>query len=331
MHNCQISIIVPVYNAEHYLCNCVDSILNQSFKNFELILVDDGSKDNSSEICDKYSLEDVRVKVIHKNNSGAAAARKDGILVSKGNWIFFSDSDDSLPQNALEEMMQIVYKDDSYDIVCGTFINGPFIYKSKINGVLSSEDFICSLLKLETYIGPCAKLIKRSLFFQFNWNTSRDIVQNEDLLMLIGLSKNARKIYVDNKLICYNFISRQDSASSKIMQYESWELLFIEIERLINLENNKIKSALIIYKLNALYSYLILRGSYIDINKHQYLIDIINEWEGKMLSRKDLKIIAILKNIQLQRLYYNINLFKKKFIYPIFNFLGKIKLLIINK
>ena len=97
--NPEISIIVPVYNVEKYLKRCIDSILNQSFTDFELILVDDGSTDNSGEIIDEYAIKDERIKVIHKENGGLSSARNVGIEYSKGNYIAFVDSDDYINKN----------------------------------------------------------------------------------------------------------------------------------------------------------------------------------------------------------------------------------------
>ena len=89
-----ISVIVPVYNAEKYLHRCVDSILTQTFDNFELLLINDGSNDNSGVICDEYALKDSRVRVFHKENGGVSSARNLGLDNSKGEWIAFCDADD---------------------------------------------------------------------------------------------------------------------------------------------------------------------------------------------------------------------------------------------
>lgn len=97
-----ISVIVPVYNAEKYLNRCIDSILNQTFKDFELILVDDGSKDSSGNICEKYAEQDQRIKVIHQENKGQAAARNRGVINASGEWIAFVDADDLIQQQMLE-------------------------------------------------------------------------------------------------------------------------------------------------------------------------------------------------------------------------------------
>lgn len=102
----QLSVIVPVYNVEQYLKQCIDSILNQTFKNFELILVDDGALDSCPQICDNYSKHDDRVKVIHKKNGGLSSARNAGIKVAKGKFLTFIDSDDWISKNYFEEMMK---------------------------------------------------------------------------------------------------------------------------------------------------------------------------------------------------------------------------------
>ena len=96
-----ISVVVPVYNGERYLRECIDSILNQTFTDLELILLDDGSSDNSGKICDDYALKDKRVRVIHKDNEGINATRRRGVSEAKGTWISFCDNDDSLPLDAL--------------------------------------------------------------------------------------------------------------------------------------------------------------------------------------------------------------------------------------
>ena len=100
----KISIIVPVYNAELYLARCLESILSQSFTDFELLLIDDGSTDGSGEICDTYAEKDRRVRVFHKENGGVSSARNLGLKEAKGEWICFVDSDDELLSNGLQVM-----------------------------------------------------------------------------------------------------------------------------------------------------------------------------------------------------------------------------------
>lgn len=109
-----LSVIIPVYNVEKYLSRCVNSVLNQTYKDFELILVDDGSLDKSPEICDGYKKKDSRVKVIHKENGGLSSARNAGLEICKGDYIFFIDSDDWLTdEKVLEEFISKAEKENS--------------------------------------------------------------------------------------------------------------------------------------------------------------------------------------------------------------------------
>ena len=117
--NPEISIIVPVYNADRYLKNCISSILNQSFYNFELILINDGSKDCSGEICDNYASKDKRVKVIHKNNEGVSIARNIGIDMSKGKYIMFCDSDDVIEKDWCRSLYNLYTNNHNSVAVCG--------------------------------------------------------------------------------------------------------------------------------------------------------------------------------------------------------------------
>ncbi len=111
-----ISIIIPVYNVEEYLCECVDSVLNQTYGNFEIILVDDGSTDSSGTICDEYIEKDERITVIHQKNGGLSVARNTGLSEANGDYIYLLDSDDYIAENTLETLLRIAKKDNS-DIV----------------------------------------------------------------------------------------------------------------------------------------------------------------------------------------------------------------------
>lgn len=115
----KISVIVPVYKSEPYLRRCVDSILNQTFPDFELILVDDGSPDNCPEICDEYAKKDLRITVIHQHNQGIVGARTSAIAQSKANWICFVDSDDMIHPQMLEHMYGIAQNTGAGITACG--------------------------------------------------------------------------------------------------------------------------------------------------------------------------------------------------------------------
>lgn len=156
------SIIIPVYNAEATLNKCVDSVLMQPFADFELILVDDGSKDKSLQICEEYARKDSRVAIIHKENGGVSSARNRGLDIAKGTWVTFVDSDDYLGDGFLqnEELMA--------DIVFGSYLN---VMDAREAGGFSSEvmhgttlgDIIACYGNDTILRGPCAKLFRRDL------------------------------------------------------------------------------------------------------------------------------------------------------------------------
>lgn len=115
-----LSIIVPVYNVERYLATCLNSIVSQSFEDYELLLIDDGSNDSSGKICDDYALENSRIKVFHKKNEGVSVARNLGIEKSAGEWIYFVDSDDELMPESLTQLTSRI--GDDVDIVEGRYL-----------------------------------------------------------------------------------------------------------------------------------------------------------------------------------------------------------------
>ena len=114
----RISVIVPVYNADLYIKDCIESILRQSFRDFELILVDDGSLDRSGEICDAYEKKDSRIRVIHQTNQGQAAARNHAIKIAKGEWVCFVDSDDLIHPNMLKSLLHAAIETGSNISAC---------------------------------------------------------------------------------------------------------------------------------------------------------------------------------------------------------------------
>ena len=165
-----ISIIVPVYKVEPYLCRCVDSILYQSFSDFELILVDDGSPDNCGAICDEYAAKDSRVHVIHQKNGGLSAARNAGIdwafAHSDSSWLTFVDSDDWIHPQMLEALHNAVRKDGTSVVVCGYEETGgvdPVVLPERLGSSLwTPEDFYvrhnCNA------VIACGKLYEKSCF-----------------------------------------------------------------------------------------------------------------------------------------------------------------------
>ena len=149
-----ISAIVPVYNVEKYLYRCVDSILKQTYENFELILIDDGSPDNCSQMCDELSEKDSRIKVIHQENQGLSAARNSGIKIAKGNYLTFIDSDDWISNTMFEDLINLI-KEKNADISICNFIvtDGNAIYKKNTKAeekLYSKDEFMKIILRVNS-------------------------------------------------------------------------------------------------------------------------------------------------------------------------------------
>ena len=143
-----ISIIVPVYNVEKYISCCINSILNQTYKNFELILIDDGSTDNSAKICKEYAILDNRIKVFHKKNEGVSKARNFGLEVSVGKYIMFCDSDDYVENTWCEELYKTILVNQNSWIMCNTCV---IDYASQRKKIKQNNLDIISILEKEDY------------------------------------------------------------------------------------------------------------------------------------------------------------------------------------
>lgn len=119
-----VSIIVPIYGVEQYLAECIESLIKQTYTNLEIILINDGSLDNCGNICDTYAQKDCRIIVLHKENGGVSAARRDGFTISTGEWVTFVDADDALPPDAIELLYSYTAKGDC---IVGMFTPPPRI------------------------------------------------------------------------------------------------------------------------------------------------------------------------------------------------------------
>lgn len=204
-----ISIIVPVYNVELYLDKCLKSIVNQSYQNIEIILVDDGSKDNSSSICDKWALLDKRIKVIHQENRGVSAARNVGLDIAKGELIGFVDPDDEIELDMYESMIRNMNISNADIVACGvreSFVDGSNrIYRHGDNPIrFDTYESITKALMNSDDIGGCVwdKLWKHKVIKNIRFDTKLKIA--EDRLFCISALINSKSFYRDfePKYIC---------------------------------------------------------------------------------------------------------------------------------
>ncbi len=196
-----ISIIVPVYKVEKYLSKCLDSIISQTYKNLEIILVDDGSPDSSGKICDEYAIKDQRIQVIHKENGGVATARNCALDIAKGEYIGFVDSDDWIEPDMYEFLINNIKKYNADISMCGETIyeNGE-ISVNKADGSVVEMD--CNMAKKETVIGGSMGLIWNKIYKKSvveNVRFSPEYGCSEDLLFVYQCVANSSKILLDNQ------------------------------------------------------------------------------------------------------------------------------------
>lgn len=248
-----ISIIIPVYNSEKYLSKCIDSIINQTYNNLEIILVDDGSTDASPIICDEYEKKDFRIKVIHKKNGGVSSARNIGLINSTGNYIGFIDADDYIEPVMYEKLLKVLKESNTLISMCG-------FSKIKDNKVIKIDNYnekIISSEKLLKDIFNCTsmgtlwnKLFAKEIFFDINNKQlffNETIHYCEDVLMLETILSHNDNIAIYNQPL-YNYIVSSSSIchgninEKKLTCIKSMDLILnlckLKFPNLLNIADN---------------------------------------------------------------------------------------------
>ena len=245
-----VSIIVPVYNVEKYLEQCINSIINQTYKNIEIILIDDGSTDNSGIICDEYAKKDNRIKVIHKDNEGISATRNRGIDESSGKYISFVDSDDYIEKNMIEILYKDIEKENADIAVCNYIIvkDKNNIKKDKNNSynviILSQNDALrmCFCNEFEFYLWN--KIFKKTLFNEIKFPKGKN---SEERYTLPKLIDNSKKIIYDNRKLYYyrirknSIIHSNEKINYDAIEADSYLLEYMKVNHK-NLENISMES-----------------------------------------------------------------------------------------
>lgn len=244
------SVIVPVYNVENYLADCVESILSQSYKNFELLLVDDGSLDSSPELCDSYAEKDSRVKVLHKKNGGLSDARNAGVNMATGDYILFVDSDDywSSPY-VLEKIFEILEK-NRVDLVQfgqekfyqndNKIVPGPKRNLSQFNGLPTSQVLSHLILSEKLTISACSMAISRQFFVNNDLYFEKGL-KTEDLEWAIRMYLcEPEWSFIDEYFYIYRK-QREDSISSTVDYKHLCDYCWI-IEKSVSIVENSDES-----------------------------------------------------------------------------------------
>ena len=240
MHNPLISIIVPIYNVEPYIRNCVESILGQTYKNIEIILVDDGSTDNCGNICDEYRSKDKRIKVIHKNNGGLSSARNAGIDIGSGEYLGFVDSDDWIESDMYESLYNAIIMHKADMSICGRYVvRGSRITAmsdTEIPEVLTRREALSKLLSdkcrsMQHFAWD--KLYKKKLFDNIRYPQGK---YYEDIFITYKLFSKSNKI-VDIKSPKYYYLLRDDSITGSMTANKRYDYYKAKIQFLEYVKN----------------------------------------------------------------------------------------------
>lgn len=292
-----VSVIVPVYNAERYLDECIASIVWQTYKNVEVILIDDGSTDCSGKKCDEWKEKDERVIVIHQKNRGVSAARNVGLSKSTGQWIAFVDSDDYIEKNYIEKLLLLNKKWET-NVSCGQR-DGTELYAGSDEQCMESKAFLlsqCYRTALWYY------LYKKELFDGVIFPEGK---LSEDVAVLYKIIYRAKKVAVTSDVL-YHYRVRKGSLSNKEQRITQCDIDRIDIlkEKAVFFEDRKEKELAETAWKDYLTNVLILYGYRKDINFmidgrvliREYRKNVTKIWRSKMVPWK-LKVILLVSFI----------------------------------
>lgn len=311
-NNNLISIIIPVYNTEKYLVRCINSVLIQSYKNIEVILIDDGSTDNSYKICLGFSKLDKRIKVVKQQNSGASMARNKGVNIAKGKYIGFVDSDDIIDKDMFKTLYDNLVKYDADLSICEVvrFNKEPNFNNSNNITLLNQKEALKILLedkKICSY--SVNKLCKKELIKDIKYPLNK---MQEDVGTIYKFITTANKIvYSDSKL--YGYYTRLGSVTKTLKTQFIYDYFEMIDKRYKDLLNYDIKSYLDLNYVN------VILGNFIDLSLNQKLLEdkelkYFMDEKYKKLKKLNTKNIKKL-NTKKHNILINILLLNKKLFY----------------
>ena len=303
----KISVVIPVYNVERYLKKCIESIVEQTYSNLEIILVDDGSPDNCGILCDQYAKQDSRIKVIHKENGGLMAAWMDGINVAEAEIVVFVDSDDWIELDMIEKMYQMIEKHDADLVCCNRILE--FDKKQKLrqeivpSGVYDEyaikEKIYPILLNNNTFLGRgissnrWAKMIKTNLVKDNMKYCDTNIFYGEDLNIIFPVLMDCKKIVVMEESYYYHY---RQNAASIIKSYKKDMLSQVNClnDILLRVANEKVKYD---FTEQIKKNYL---GMYVETVKNEFI------YQGTMKDKID-RVLKLSEKREIQIILQNIS------------------------
>jgi glycosyltransferase involved in cell wall biosynthesis len=274
------SIIVPVYNAEKYLSRCIDSILSQTLTDFELLLIDDGSSDNSGAICEEYARNDSRINVFYKKNGGVSSARNLGIDKAQGEWVTFVDSDDWLADNFLEQMRNKALESNTDAVFCNCFyVYGEEIIRKEIYTENTIEDGNSILKRFLIRFGTRSELWGKIIQRKYlNHRLKENVKIGEDFLYLIELyhCHDCKTAVITDYLYYYRQLDSSAMNKSDLV-YHNNQLLkeclqFLRLHPEIETENPHEKSVFILRLVSA-----VMKRDFRKQSKNIFMIKLLKD------------------------------------------------------
>lgn len=309
-----ISIIVPVYNVEKYLKKCVDSIVNQTYKNLEIILVDDGATDNSGKICDELVELDNRIKVYHKKNGGLSDARNYGVERATGDYIGFVDSDDYIDAEMYEKLYEAIKKENVDVAECNLKIVYPektdLFTDQKYYQICNKQEYLEEYLKIEKIFGSaCVRLTKADIAKKLKFPVGKLYEDTYYAYDLIGIVD--KYVIVDNPY--YNYLMRENSITNAKFNPRIFDLIEIVEKFHTNIYKNypSLKEAADCRKMYAYFSVLnsiLLEEDFKNNSFYKQIIDYFKEEYTKLLRNK---YITRNRKLSILLIKFSINLYRK--------------------
>lgn len=264
MRQPSISVIVPVFNTAKYLDECITSILTQTYSDFELLLVDDGSTDGSGQICDNYAKNDSRVTVFHQSNKGSGAARNAGLENSAGEWITFVDADDRVKENYLLNLFSHVT--GAFDMVVSyseIYQNDKVVTESYPSKIVDDHNFqtIFTENEMSWHTSPWGKLYRNSLIKKIGLSFFEDMYIGEDAMFVFSYMLKARSFYISSDTdYCYN-CGLENTLTKRIYSLDSERISHDRIRDIVRemIERKGITDGTALRKLQWLEAYYIRR------------------------------------------------------------------------
>lgn len=252
MENQKVSIIIPAYNVEKYIEKCVDSVIKQTHTNIEILVIDDGSKDNTGRILDDLQLIDNRIRIVHKKNEGVSSARNTGLDMATGEYVVFVDADDYLSEDFVEYMLGLVEKTGADFCISKCFITkeGEVQVPQQEIQMLTNVQGTTLLLSPDMIVGCHNKMYSRELIEKNHLRFSTDLFYGEGLFFITTVSQLAQCIAVGNRKVYFYRKDNQNSATTKFSidkLYNGWKSLEY-IENGMRLKDKQIDRMLLLHK-----------------------------------------------------------------------------------